>query len=214
MTVWFFALCCFVKLYTLIYQNWPTITAVIGTDYWYNGTVLQLIRPTTATCIHCTATVVCCMCLHSACCLGHLQLAVTHRNWISWLRLPWPATIGFLEPMVISHRMRKQSITKTLRLELRASSPWWPNKLTYRLAWTVLEANKILTKVSHAKFFSVSWRNNRSVQTRANDSVSSLCFRWETRQRFHWLHFCERHDRASLIPPALSLECDRKTIVW
>ena len=51
-------------MYTLIYQKWPPIRAVIGVDYWYNGNVSQLIRPTTATCM--TALQLRCMCLHSA----------------------------------------------------------------------------------------------------------------------------------------------------
>jgi len=44
-TVCFLALCCIVELYTLIYQKWPPIRAVIGVDYRYNGNVSQLIRP-------------------------------------------------------------------------------------------------------------------------------------------------------------------------
>ena len=61
-TVCFLALCCIVELYTLIYQKWPPIRAVIGIDYRYNGNVSQLI--TTATCV--TALQLRCMCLHSA----------------------------------------------------------------------------------------------------------------------------------------------------
>ena len=75
-TVCFLALCCIVELYTLIYQKWPPIRAVIGVDYRYNGNVSQLIRPTTATCM--TALQLRCMCLHSASichtilqCVGH-----------------------------------------------------------------------------------------------------------------------------------------------